>query len=98
MVGFSEMPTLGQLVLVATRPPYDWKKGETPGVANPRGEEQTIRYLYRESKITPGSQEHVDLLLTKDDDRLTRIAFASLCRRLGLFPEDFGLPNSIIDF
>jgi len=33
----------------------------------------------------------VDLLNTKDNDRLTRTATESLCRRLGIPEEDFGL-------
>lgn len=76
------MPTLGEFLRVATQR-YGWKVGSTPGVRGPRGIER-IRYLIR-------GGDFVDLLNTKDGDRLTRTATESLCRRLGIPPEDFGL-------
>jgi hypothetical protein len=75
------MPTLGELVRVARR--YGWKLGRTPGVRGPRGIER-IRYLIR-------GDQFVDLLNTKDHERLTRTAAESLCRRLGIPLEEFGL-------
>lgn len=79
------MPTLGEFIRVATRR-YGWKLGSTPGVRGSRGVER-IRYLIRDG-------DFVDLLNTKDGDRLTRTAIESLCRRLGIPPEDFGLSES----
>lgn len=76
------MPTLGELIRAATRR-YGWRLGVTPGVRGPRGVER-IRYLTR-------GGDFVDLLNTKDGDRLTRAATESLCRRLRIQPEDFGL-------
>ena len=82
MPRFSQMPTLGELIRVATHR-YGWKLGSTPGVHGPRGVAR-IRYLIRGGTF-------VDLLNTKDNDRLTRTATESLCRRLGIPEEDFGL-------
>jgi hypothetical protein len=81
------MPTLGELIRVAKR--FGWRLGNMPGVRGPRGMVR-IRYLIRRG-------DFVDLQDTKDVDRLTRIAVDSLCRRLGIPPEEFGLSRGDTD-
>ena len=83
MVRFSQMPTLGELIKAARK--LNWKLAETPGVTGPRGPVR-IRYLRRGS-------DFVDLLETKQSARLTRNSTKSLCRRLGIPLEDYGLED-----
>ena len=77
------MPTLGELIEVAKR--YGWKLGRTPGVRGPRGPAR-IRYLRR-------GNDFIDVLNTRDSDRLTINSVTSLCRRLGIPLEEFGLSD-----
>ena len=63
---------------------YGWRLVRVPA-DTPAGKLEVL-YLRSAAKETPMSIPGVNL-----DERLDRFAIASLCRRLGIPPEDFGL-------
>jgi hypothetical protein len=78
------MPTLGEFIAHAGR--YGFRKRAVTFETGPRGRERIV-YLWRDA------DHFAELPGVREGDRLTRDVVETLCRRLGIPGEDFGLEN-----
>lgn len=76
------MPTLGEFIAHARK--YGFKRRVLVLERGPRGSSRIV-YLWRDA------EHFAELPDVRYGDRLTRDTVATLCRRLGILGEDFGL-------
>ena len=76
------MPTLGEFIAHAKK--YGFKRHVLALEGGPRGSDRIV-YLWRDAS------HFAELPDLRQNDRLTRDTVETLCRRLGIPGEDFGL-------
>ncbi len=86
------MPTLGEFIERACRPPYQFTK-QTIRVPGP-GQRSRLRFVYLRRQRQGRAEELIDLPSGPETQRLNRSTLESLCPRTGALLEDFGINPS----